>query len=357
MKFLTRFFAAAITMITICAHASGLNSDYEGDIKTMLHAIVKREVQTQLDPPNGLYLVDTVDRYARMFDAHELLLKNIVYRTDTHLIRVTWASSDDRWVIKVAYKTSSDDLLHHSTYADRHRIVDLKFVYYEGETLKYMRIEPPSEQQTRQIQPADATHPAQMIIHGTKSYQLADTNTPQMCGFCHELAKTDGSPSGLFFPRYQSKQPTESVAPASLLPNPSRVFNFKDFKPMSSQQLASLGLPAMTDGARTQIVSQSILIKDRPDQSTPVEVHAPIIRTIFEMPELVEIFARDNQVNTCLVVDFDARTPFGGRAYVCADVADLKLHVHFKNPYLTSFANGSTVDYVKPFYDIPGAPR
>jgi hypothetical protein len=312
----TGMLAGSFSVLSVWAAQPQQTGDYEGDLQMTLSKVLQNDPQVRFIQGDRAQIMGAIKVYVDLLNAHQLKLKNVVHRSDTGLLRLTWSSFDDRYVVKVAYKTNSDRLLTHSNFADRDQVVDIKFVYYQGDELRYFRIESPRDAQGHFIEP--------------RALVVQDTNSPELCGFCHELAKTDGSPSGLFFPRYQSKH--KSQIPSST------IFDLSEFKAMSKGEMKSLGLPEIED----------VLVKKVPLSN----LNSSYARIVFEMPELVEIFARDNQKSVCLAVEFAADSPFDKVGWVCSDVKEQTTHVRFTNPMLTSFKGRALVSYSKPFYDV-----
>src|ERR1700722_1492601 len=64
----------------------------------------------------------TLARILKKLRHHQLVLKNVVYRTDTAVLRITWADDHNDDVIKAAYKTGKDRILSNSLYADKGQV-------------------------------------------------------------------------------------------------------------------------------------------------------------------------------------------------------------------------------------------
>src|SRR5579872_4317683 len=106
-------------------------------------------VQTGLSigPDHTISPPDSIDRkvLSRILDKlrnRQLMLKNVVYRTNTGVIRVTWADDANADVVKVAYKTGKDPVLGNSVYADKRQVSDVKIMYRtESNAYEYLHLE------------------------------------------------------------------------------------------------------------------------------------------------------------------------------------------------------------------------
>src|ERR1039457_1960851 len=126
----------------------------------------------------------------KKFADHEMFLKNVVYRTDTDVIRVTWGDLKNDYVVKVTYKTGKDRVLSNSLYADKQAVFDVKIIYRKPNSeYDYLRLVNMTSMRF--------TENSTQIYHDRYFVEYKLSN--EQCGFCHTLAKHDGSPSGLFF--------------------------------------------------------------------------------------------------------------------------------------------------------------
>ena len=261
------------------------------------------------------------------FTDHEMFLKNVVYRTDIDVIRVTWGDRKNNYVIKVAYKTGKDKVLSNSLYADKQAVYDVKILYrkpnseYDYIRLQNLRFQRVIENGT----PVD--HDGYSV-----EYKLSD----EQCGFCHILAKHDGSPSGLFFPRYQEGQGSYGLEGMSAFFDPGKLELKK------GKESVALGLPEMKDAFYFFHVTQfGTHDKDR----------VQILRTLIELPQLLEVMARDNHKSYCLLIDtgeIGEKLGFGRDDYICADNVAKSLHVKMTNGAISN-KKGPTI-YTEPYF-------
>ncbi len=261
------------------------------------------------------------------FTHHEMLLKNVVYRKDHDTIRVTWGDQNNDYVAKVAYKTGIDTVLSNSLYADKKEVVDVKIMfrtpnaeydYIKFQTLKNML-------SSRRGPPADQTGIA-------VDYKLSN----EKCGFCHTLAKYDGSPSGIFFPRYQESKP------AHALNGMSAFFDVSKLQKKNKTEYSNLGLPEMKD----DFYFYSNTNFDSNDSDS-----VKIIRTLIELPQLLEVMSVDNQTSYCILIDtgeMGGKMGFGRNDYICADNVAQRLHVKMTNAMLAK--NGGIIAYTEAYF-------
>ena len=264
----------------------------------------------------------------------QMMLKNVVYRTDMDVIRITWGDADNNDVIKVAYKIGKDPVLSNSSYADKRQVVDVKISYRVGDAYQYLRIQ--NMQSVYFAGPApEKTKPAKIPKEPTfKDYRVEAKLTDQQCGFCHILAQNDGSPKGVFFPRYQEAYGDYKMHEMG------SVFHIDHFTNTPAASAKSLGLPDMKEDFLYQRVN-----------STPYASpeNTQFVRSLIELPQLVEVMARDNKKSTCVIADFGtAMSPTDVDNYVCADNAAQKLMVKITNPVLSS--NKGPKEYTEPYF-------
>lgn len=264
-----------------------------------------------------------------------MMLKNAVYRTDMGVIRLTWADDENEDVVKVAYKTAKDPVLGNSVYADKRQVIDVKIMYRsEAKVYEYLRF---SNRDNTNSANMDMPTPVPATPQFNFSVQSRLTN--EQCGFCHVLAQNDGSPKGVFFPRYQ-----ESYGhPSASIKLPWRMENFAMMHPQDTEKL---GLPGMAEDFLYQKVVVGI--------ESPAPESVQFARTLIEAPQLVEVWARDNNQSTCIAVDFGqsgAAFGMGRNDYVCADNREKRLYVRLTNNALT--INHGPKDYSEPYFVKP----
>lgn len=263
--------------------------------------------------------------YKKFID-HEMFLKNVVYRTDLDVIRVTWADRKNEYVVKVAYKTGKDKLLSNSVYADKKAVFDVKIMYRKSNSkYDYMRLENMRMVGGKALFDHDVFH---------VEYKL----TNEECGFCHTLAKYDNSPSGIFFPRYQEGQDTGRIGGMGAFFDPSKL----ELKKKTDS--LGLGLPEMMgDFYFLKVTQANILGNDKDTQK--------IMRALIELPQLLEVMSMDNHKSYCLFIDsgeIGKSVGFGRNDYICADDVARKLHVKMTNSVISNKAASSI--YTVPYY-------
>lgn len=274
--------------------------------------------------------------------AHQIFLKNVVWRPDLKVIRMTWANNDNSLVFKIVYKVNHDPVLTNSVYADKRDIVDIKIMFLQGKHYRYLHLDRATKGTVSgsevKIEPDwHADGPPSNPEYG--AYTLNGHLKPEQCAFCHMLVPgVDGKPGGVFFPRYQEASEVNGQKDAL---RPPLFFRASDFKPIDPGQ-APVKLPAGLPNP---------VLFNRVDMTNPAtkDLYTMYARTMFESPELVEAMARDNHESVCISVDFGPAAPlFGKDNYVCADAVRKKLFVKFRNPMLSS--GTGEVDDEKPYY-------
>lgn len=253
-----------------------------------------------------------------LFRQHKMMLKNVVYRTDTNTIRITWADEANKYVVKSAYKTDKDPILGNSTYADKRQLTSVKIMFLKPDgSYDYLHLENTG-------------------LPDIKRSFVIDGHMPdEKCGFCHILAQNDGSPSGVFFPRYQEGAKAEEIK------NMGNIFHLQGFEKVNAARSQSLGLPAM---------KEDFLYRSVPFGYTTNDVSVPhLIRAVIELPQLIEIMARDNGKSICVTFDAPAsvKQPSPNN-YVCADNIAETLYVRMTNPLLAT--NKDSKDYKEPYF-------
>lgn len=276
-----------------------------------------------------------MDDLLHKFRTHKMMLKNVVYRTDTSTLRITWADDPDHYVVKAAYKTGKDPVLGNSVYADKRKLISVKIMYRTNNNdYDYLQIEnmdeisKPKDNRGEAAQSVTAVAPRNFVIEG----QL----TNEQCRFCHILAQNDGSPNGVFFPRYQESYKTTNIK------NVGNLFHMDGFESLKADKSVDLGLAAMKD---------DFLYRKVPFQSTSEDPTIPhIVRSVIELPQLIEVMARDNGKSMC--VSFQTPFPDGGAPtpnnYVCADNAAQMLYVRLTNPMISG--DKKTNEYAEPYF-------
>src|SRR6266481_2194611 len=261
------------------------------------------------------------------FTDHQMFLKNVVYRTDLDVMRVTWGDRKNDYVVKVTYKTGKDKVLSNSPYADKQAVFDVKIIYRKPNAeYDYLRLE---DLKSVRFAGNDASidHDGYAI-----EYKLSD----EKCGFCHTLAKHDGSPSGLFFPRYQEGQGSNGLEGMSAFFDPNKLELKK------KAESAVLGLPEMQDDFYFfHVIKFGTYDKDR----------MQILRTLIELPQLLEVMSMDNRKSYCLLIDtgeIGEKLGFGRDDYICADNIAKKLHVKMTDVAISN-KPGPTI-YVEPYF-------
>jgi hypothetical protein len=266
--------------------------------------------------------------------AHEIKLKNVVFRNDSRGIRVTFADDKNHYIYKATYKTASDPVLTNSVYADKNELVDIKIMYLSGDEYKYISIQNDKGQKKYVSMPQSPEDRSQKQAV-VDSYTVLTSLSNEKCGFCHVVAQNDGNKQGLFFPRYQ-----ETTATTQKEIDAKSIFRSDDFS-KTVKGLVNLNIPnEMTDEFYFNSVSR--------EKNGDIDVNK-YARTLFEMPELVEVLAKDNQKSYCINVDFGKNNPaMRSDNYVCADYKNKKLFVYYHNPFYVG--GKGVVKDVRPFY-------
>ncbi len=149
------------------------------------------------------------------FRNHKMMLKNAVYRTDMGTIRLTWADDANIDIVKVAYKTGKDPVLGNSVYADKRQLTDVKIMYRTASnTYDYLHLVNIDDIHHNPM--AAVPEPPPVPAKPTFNYAIEGKLTNEQCRFCHILAQNDGSPKGVFFPRYQETYKATPIEAGSL---------------------------------------------------------------------------------------------------------------------------------------------
>jgi hypothetical protein len=256
--------------------------------------------------------------YKKFID-HEMFLKNVVYRTDINVIRVTWGDRKNEYIVKVSYKTGKDKVLSNSVYADKKAVLDVKIMYRKPDS-EFDYIDLLDTRLFENGRPVNHVENAHDVYY--VQYKLPD----EQCGFCHTLAKYDNSPSGIFFPRYQEGQGTDKLGSMSTFFDPGKLELRK------KEESANLGLPEMKDDFYFfKVTKTSIYENDKNSQK--------IMRTLIELPQLLEVLSMDNHKSYCLLTDtgeVGKNLGFGRDDYICADNVARKLHVKMTDSSITN---------------------
>ena len=276
-----------------------------------------------------------ISRILDKFRKHQMRLKNAVYRTDTGIIRITWADDDNNDVVKAGYKTRRDPVLGNSLYADKRQVYDIKISYRTGNAYDYLLFV--NTDTALMSNAADGDRPQPLPEKPTfDHFRVEGRLTNEECRFCHILAQNDGSPKGVFFPRYQESYGEHTIGEMNPL------FHTDHFTRMPAGSARNLDLPEMKEDFLYQKITAG--------PKMPLE-NMPFVRTLIELPQLIEVMARDNKQSTCIAVDnrFNDRLlgGDGSNDYVCADNAAQRLMVKLTNPLLT--ANKGAKEYSEPY--------
>lgn len=289
---------------------------YESQFQTWIStAVNKANVNESFisNPLNGA-LISALSVMEDDFEKHKMLLKNVVHRSDTGFTRITFADKDDHYVVKGTYGVSSDDVLTNSKFADKNKLLDLKIMFI-GKDGKYQYAHI-----GRANTPVIKDVPPIMVFQGTV--------TNETCKYCHMLAQHSGSPSGLFFKRYQDGV---DLSPLKM----GNVLSSSSFTPTSS-------LPSW---APSSLNGQRVMV----DYQSTGKAAWDIQNFYFETPELLETLARDNKASYCVAINPNPRE---GLSYVCADVKSRKLYVNasIPMPQLHGQVENKRVNYTRDFY-------
>jgi hypothetical protein len=262
--------------------------------------------------------VKALREIATLFDSGGMLLKNVVYRSDTGYIRVTFASKDDRYVVKGTYGTSYDDVLVNSNYADKKKLIDLKIMYLptKGGEYKYYHI----------------FNTVKKTPDGDKMVGVETEPNGATCKYCHQLAKVSGEPSGLFFQRYQYKSKATPLHSSFLMNQMPGIFKDGNFVKLASkpdwlpQGFSDLSvrynIPSFAD------IGESVANRN----------------LILETPELLETLSMDNRASYCIAFALPGINT-NGFDYVCTDYPKRMVYVQ-----LNRQGDNKLIKYSHPFY-------
>lgn len=309
------------------AQEVGEVSGYEENVVALLKVGLKapRIGVASPEPVNPV-----IQKFIDKFDKHELLLKNVVFRNDHKTIRITWADKSDNYVVKQTYLTSADSILENSRYADKEQAADTKIMYRESknDAYKYIQVIP-------------------MTGSGAGKTTYTDEHpNEERCNFCHILAKSPESPNGVFFRRYQA-----DGMGFNALGKVGNFFDISDFKPYDASAEYGKNLPKMTEPFYYRLAKMDDWAGPKASENTRV------MRSLVEIPHLLEVFAFDNQKSICIGIDFGsmANQGFGKSDYICADNKAKMIHVHFTNSLL--YGDTKPRVYSEPYIDFKKLPK
>lgn len=281
---------------------------------------------------------------------HAMFLKNVVWRPDLKVIRMTWASAHNAYVFKTVYRVNHDPVLTNSIYADKNQVIDVKIMYLVGQHYHYLHLTHggpttvmPNGKIVYKKDDHDPQGSADPVVGPFGFYALNAHVSAEACKFCHMLVRgVNGKPGGIFFPRYQEAKTSldKNYAGAGSIEQPL-FFRQADFHPVDPNHA----------GVRLPPGLPNPILLDRVSLSDPAthKLYTMFVRTMFEAPQLVEAMARDNHESLCISVDFQTASPlFGKDNYVCADGVRRELFVKFRNPLLST--GSGKVSYSKPYY-------
>ena len=140
-------------------------------------------------------------------------------------------------------------------------------------------------------------------------------------------------------------------SPTSIAANRDRLESWKDIATFightertAMRWAKELGMPDMKEDFLYQKIELSA-------PSAPAEATS-FARTLIELPQLIEVMARDNNKSTCVAIDFGAgaaKNGFGRNDYVCADNSAQRLIVKLTNSMLT--VNKGAKEYSEPYFE------
>ena len=299
--------------------------DYESQLLAIITSGVKVSNGSNLPSDQAVVM----QRIANKLRSHKMLLKNVVYRPDHNTIRVTWSDGPNVDVVKVTYRVEHDRVITNSLYADKKQILDLKVMYRrkDGE-YDYIHMANLATGNTSPVVTTDHTI--------GESFVYDQKLPPEKCSFCHVLAKNDGSNSGVFFRRYQENT-------GQVIPKVSGLLHTSSFTAMAQSTAHELGLAPMQEGF--DLVNYSAT-----DDGLSLE-GAKVLRTLIELPQLIEILATDNGRSTCVVIDTGAQMAangFGRNDFICADNRAKLLHVRLTNRLMTGSSRPR--EFTEPYF-------
>lgn len=274
--------------------------------------------------------LQAINKINDLLKSNSMRLKNIVFREDQRSIRVTFSNKENSYLFKIGYRTASDPVLQNSLYANKNEIIDIKIMFKHSETDKeysYLNI------LGNNLVQDDTVTIKQTGLSDKPDFVLVNKLGDEKCRFCHIVAENDGS-KGLFFTRYH-----ESKVPGRLELQ-SYVFREDRFVKKSKSDFTEGYFPKEMSN---DFYYSSIVNTD------PV-VFNYYSRTLFEMPELLEVLARDNKKNYCINASFPSYNKNMDKYnYVCADYDNKRLFVKYKNKYIKG-DNGGWTEKNIPFW-------
>jgi hypothetical protein len=167
------------------------------------------------------------------------------------------------------------------------------------------------------------------------NYAIERKPANEECRFCHILAQNDGSPKGVFFPRYQEYYGQYRMSEMNTL------FHADHFKRKPAAAARELGLPDMGEDFLYQKVNPGASDAD-----------TRFTRTLIELPQIIEVMARDNKQSICVATEFGGASPPPPHAtnnYVCADNAAQRLMVKLTNTVIATYKGSK--EYSEPYFE------
>lgn len=263
--------------------------------------------------------VKVLKDFIDLFSDGKMLLKNVVYRSDTKYIRITFASKDDRFVIKGTYDTSFDDVLVNSNYADKKKLIDLKIMYMipDDKNYEYFHI----------------FNTNRKSKNGDSLVGVEPETTGATCKYCHDIVKVNGNPSGLFFQRYQYGNSSENPLHSEILKKMSGIFIDSNFVKGAAPDWLPAGFSDQSVGV---FLPKNDIYKNIQNRNL-----------ILESPELLETFSMDNKKSYCVAFTLNGINN-NKVDYVCTDYPKKMVYVKFNRQ-----GDGYLVNYTHPFYVKP----
>lgn len=295
------------------------SKEYFNSYEDQFSAIIKSAINPSSNHiGSNSSAVAALKNIASLFDSGGMLLKNVVYRSDTGYIRVTFSSKDDSYVVKGTYGTSFDDVLVNSNYADKKKLIDLKIMYLPVKGGKYMYY-----------------HIFNSTRKASDNQKMIGVETEpggEACKYCHQLAQVSGEQSGLFFQRYQYNQKSFPLHSSFLTHQMPGIFKDSNYIKMDKKpDWAPAGL------SDTDTRYKITMIKN-------IESAIQVRNLILESPELLETFSMDNKRSYCLAFDLPGINTVG-LDYVCTDYPKKMLYVK-----LNRQGDNKLVEFSHPFY-------
>jgi hypothetical protein len=285
-----------------------LSMSYEAQLVQLLKEGLSAERYPHSeDRENFVQANPVLQQFIEKFDKHEMALLNVVFRDDHKTIRITWADKNDNFVVKQTYQTATDPVLESSRYADKRNTADTKIMYrYKpNEAYKYIQVIDLQGQDGQKIKHTDSNP------------------TEQRCNFCHTLVKPANATNGVFFKRYQEENIGIDASGKT-----GTFFNIANFNKINNDSELARNLPKMSEPFYYRLAN----IGEESDKSL-IEENARVLRTLIEIPHLLEVYAVDNSKSICIGIDFGRLSVngFGREDYICADNKNKTLSYKFTN--------------------------